>query len=60
MSTSQLNEDFINRLAFKSGYPVTLVKEVLAAIKNVEEAYDVSDEELLAFSDKIDKFINKG
>jgi hypothetical protein len=59
MSTSQLNDDFVNRLAFKSGYPVTLVNDVLGEIKKIDEAYDVSDEELLAFSDKIDKFINK-
>ena len=59
MSTSQLNDDFVNRLAFKSGYPVTLVNEVLSEIKKIDEAYDVSDEELLAFNDKIDKFINK-
>lgn len=59
MSTSQLNDDFINRLSFKSGYPVTLVKEVLYELKKVEDAYEVSDEELLAFSEKIDTFINK-
>jgi len=59
MSTSQINDDFINRLAFKSGYPVALVNEVMAEIKNVEEAYDLTDEELLLFSEKIDKFINK-
>lgn len=60
MSTSQLNDDFINRLAFKSGYPVTLVKEVIGEIKKMEDAYVVTDEELLAFNDKIDTFINKG
>lgn len=60
MSTSQLNDDFINRLAFKSGYPVALVSDVLYEIKKVEDAYDLSDEELLAFNEKIDKFINKG
>jgi hypothetical protein len=59
MSTSQLNDDFINRLAFKSGYPVALVREVMDEIKKVDESYDVSDEELLVFSSKIDKFINK-
>ena len=59
MSTSQLDEDFANRLAFKSGYPVTLVKEVIGAIGKMEESYVVTDEELLVFSDKIDTFINK-
>lgn len=59
MSTSQLNEDFINRLAFKSGYSVTLVSGVIEEIQKMEDAYLVSDEELLAFSDKIDTFINK-
>ncbi len=59
MSTSKLDEDFVNRLAFKSGYPVTLVTEVIDAIGKMEESYAVNDEELLAFSDKIDNFINK-
>jgi len=59
MSTSQLDEDFANRLAFKSGYPVTLVKEVIGAIGKMEESYVITDEELLLFSDKIDTFINK-
>jgi hypothetical protein len=60
MSTSQMNDDFVSRLAFKSGYPVSLVKEMMDEIRKIDEAYDVSDEELLAFSEKIDKFINKG
>jgi hypothetical protein len=60
MSTSQLNDDFVNRLAFKSGYSAALVNDVLSEIKKIDDAYDVSDEELIAFSDKIDKFINKG
>ena len=60
MSTSQMNDDFIKRLAFKSGYPVTLVKEVIAEIRKMEDAYVITDEELLAFNDKIDTFINKG
>lgn len=59
MPTSQLNEEFINKLAFKSGYPVTLVKGVIEEIKNIEDAYMVTDDELLAFNDKIDTFINK-
>jgi len=59
MSTSQLDEDFANRLAFKSGYPVTLVQEVIDDIGKMEESYVVTDEELLIFSDKIDTFINK-
>jgi hypothetical protein len=60
MSTSQLNDDFVNRLAFKSGYSAALVNDVLSEIKKIDDAYDVSYEELIAFSDKIDKFINKG
>lgn len=60
MSTSQLDDAFINRLSFKSGYPETLVKEVMEEIKRIDESYEVSDDELLAFSDKIDNFIRKG
>jgi hypothetical protein len=57
MSTSQLNDDFVNRLAFKSGCTVSLVKEMIDEIRKIDEAYEVSDEELLVFSEKIDKFI---
>ncbi|HUQ66029.1 MAG TPA: DUF4350 domain-containing protein [Flavitalea sp.] len=59
MATTQLDNDFIGRLAFKSGYPVTLVKSMIDEMKKIDESYAVTDQELLAFNDKIDTFINK-
>jgi hypothetical protein len=59
LQTSQLNDEFEEKLAFKSGYPITLVKDVIGQVRSVEDSYEVSDDELMAFNDKIDTFINK-
>ena len=59
LQTSNLNKDFAERLAFKSGYPITLVNEILDEVRTIESAYELTDDELLAFNNKIDKFINK-
>lgn len=59
MHTSQTNDDFDARLAYKSGYPLTLVKEIMDQVRSFDTAYEVSDDELMTFNDKIDKFINK-
>lgn len=59
LPTSQLNVDFEEKLAYKSGYPVTLVNEIIGQVRSVEDSYEVTDDELMAFKDKIDNFINK-
>jgi hypothetical protein len=59
MPTSNLNDEFIAKLAFKSGYPLTLVNDIVSDIGKIEGQQTVTDEELLTFNDKIDKFINK-
>lgn len=59
MHTSHLNEDFAISLAYKSGYSIQLVKDIVYQIRTFEDAYQVTDDELLAFNDKIDNFINK-
>lgn len=59
LQTSQLTTDFAEKLAYKSGYSLALVNEIIAQIIALEQKYEVSDEELLAFNDKIDNFINK-
>lgn len=59
MNTSQVDEEFGSRLAYKSGRPVTLVKDIISGIQQAEANYEVSDEELMAFNEKIDTFINK-
>jgi hypothetical protein len=59
INTSQLDDDFENRLAYKSGKPKTLVKDIISGIQQSEMNYEVSDDELMAFNEKIDTFINK-
>jgi hypothetical protein len=59
MNTSQLGEEFENRLAYKSGKPVSLVKDIISGIQQAEGNYEVSNDELMAFNEKIDTFINK-
>jgi hypothetical protein len=59
MQTSQLDDDFCRKLAFKSGYSFEHVKSLVTEIKNIEDAYEVSDEQLMTYNDKIDTFINK-
>ena len=57
--TSQLDEVFEEKLAYKSGRSVVEVKEIIDSIRSLELQYDMNDDELLAFNEKIDKFINK-
>lgn len=59
LPTSQLDETFRQKLAYKSGYPAALVDEIVGHIESLDEAEMISDEELLSFNDKIDNFINK-
>ena len=59
LQTSQLDEQFEKALAYKSGCPEELVRDIVSGIQNVEESYEISDEELMAFNEKIDNFINK-
>jgi hypothetical protein len=35
------------------------VKEIVQQIRSLEDMYQLTDEELLSFNDKIDNFINK-
>jgi hypothetical protein len=59
MNTSQLDEDFEKRLAYKSGKPSALVKSIISDIQQAEANYEISDDELMSFNEKIDTFINK-
>lgn len=59
LQTAHLSDEFIEKLSFKSGYSSTLVKDLVADIKKLEEAQVVTDSELLAFNDKMDTFIKQ-
>ncbi len=56
LSTSELTEEFEKKLAFKSGYSAETVKNIIQDIKSIEAKTSVSDEELLAFNDKLEQF----
>jgi hypothetical protein len=59
LPTSQLDVAFEERLSYKSGYPLDAVREMIDEVRSIETMFDMSDEELLSFNNKIDKFINK-
>lgn len=47
---------FATKLAFRTGYPIEKVEELSAFISRLDEAGDISDDELLHFSRKLDEF----
>ena len=57
--TSNLDQHFEKKLSYKSGHNPDDVKELVQHIKVVQERPIVSDELLLAFNQKLDKFKNK-
>jgi hypothetical protein len=56
LQTSTLDEEFEKKLAYKSGYSIQLVKDIVQYIRDIEKQDELSDEDLLSFNDKIDKF----
>lgn len=56
LPTSELTEEFEKKLAFKSGYSAETIKNIIGDIKTIEAKTSLSDEELLAFNDKLEKF----
>ena len=56
LQTSQLDEAFENKLAFKSGYPRERVGDIVKYINVIETKRSVSDTELMTFNENIEKF----
>lgn len=56
LSTSQPAEELSKKLAFKSGYPEDKISDILSQSKKLEEPGQVTDEQLLAFNQKLDNF----
>lgn len=54
--TSVLNEEFENRLAYKSDYDKAAISDIIYCIKTIPDQFSISDEELLAFNNKLEKF----
>lgn len=58
LSTSVLDDAFTERLAYKSGYDKEALRDLLERIKEIDNSYSLSEEELLALSKKLDQFYN--
>lgn len=56
LPTSSMSGEFEKRLAFKSGCPETLVKEIVQYIRALESKGNIGDGELLDFNAKIESF----
>jgi hypothetical protein len=56
ISTSKLDEEFEKGLAFRSGAHLDDIKIIIEQAKSVEEKPSFSDEELLSFNSKLEKF----
>jgi hypothetical protein len=54
--TAVLNEEFEQRLAYKSGYDADAVKNLFYYMRFTQHQATVSDEELLRLNHKLDKF----
>ncbi|HTE26678.1 DUF4350 domain-containing protein [Flavitalea sp.] len=59
ITTSSLDQNFEKKLSYKSGHTAEEVKDLVQHIKIVQERPLVSDELLLAFNQKLDKFKTK-
>lgn len=57
LPTSVLNEDFENKLTYKSDYDKTAIHNIVYTIKTLPDQLSITDEELLAFNNKLEKFI---
>lgn len=59
LSTSVLNEDFVQLLHFKSGVGEQEIMEIVTFIKQLEQAAGVTDKQLAAFHKQLESFYQK-
>jgi hypothetical protein len=55
ISTSVLNNEFENKLAYKSDYDITAIRDIVYTIKTIPDQPYISDDELLSFNNKLEK-----
>ena len=58
--TRDLQEGFISRLAFKSGYDAESIEQIVYIIKYFQDFPEVTDEQLMDFHQRLDKFYKQG
>jgi hypothetical protein len=56
LPTSEMNEEFIQRLAFKSGSTLKDLKDIVYEIKTIHDFPSVQDDLLLTLNQKLDQF----
>jgi hypothetical protein len=56
LPTSNLDDDFAERLSYKSGFDKTLTKELVEHIKTIQQQQSLANEDLLALNKKIEAF----
>ncbi|HUR12100.1 MAG TPA: hypothetical protein VM012_12050, partial [Flavitalea sp.] len=56
LQTNLLNDDFVKRLAYKSGYPEQAVHQVVDAFKLAEKKQTINEEELMELNDLLENF----
>ena len=59
ISTSEMNEEFIQRLSFKSGCSQQELKDIVYHIKTIQDFPSVQDDTLLEINQKFDHFFKK-
>lgn len=57
--TTALDDDFIQRLAFKSGYDQEAVKSLVYALRYAQDAPQVTDDALLELNHQLERFYQK-
>jgi hypothetical protein len=57
LPTSELNEEFENKLAYKSDYNREDIRDIIYTIKTLPDQLTVTDAELMTFNDKLEKFL---
>lgn len=56
ISTSAINDEFINSLAGKSGVPIDAMRQLFALIKRVHSGEDIDDATLIQLNNEIENF----
>ena len=59
LSTVNLDDNFINHLKFKTGYDEPEIRGIISFIKYLEDAPEISHEQLAIFHKQLESFYNK-
>ena len=56
LQTSFLDQEFTDRLSYKSGYNKESVSNIIEHIRSIQQQQLISDENLIAFNKEIEQF----